>query len=361
MKQEVALAPDVILEPVSFSMNLITFCNDGKKVGIPLAWLWEEIDARIGDQYGLISTADILASSSKYIPYDERIWFSQEQIELGAIDDFSKFTISMDILKAAYESGYIEAFITEYDKWYFEHGDWVGYLLNIVPKYKVIPFDEAMIHNIDSICSKAISGKYSLDEARLNSIIKRNEKWSTRVASEYPIYEDFRRLNIEIGQIFSACFNKYAISSSREHVRNTVVRRLGSEFKQIHTKSDNDVFPFLEIITISPHEFTIGDIVKIIDNRSLLDKFGSIRAAIEKINEIHERNEYKKNLLVYVLGWVPVVDIPVKIFEGAELILKKIGSINRRDKSSCIYFDVNKWKKNYEKVFRPRGSKVRSQ
>ena len=72
--------------------------------------------------------------------------------------------------------------------------------------------------------------------------------------------------------------------------------------------------------------------MKVIENRSLLDKFGSVRTAIEKIDAIHERKEYIENLLLYLLGWVPIVDIPVKVFEGAKPILKKIRSIRREKK-----------------------------
>lgn len=352
MKQEVVLAPDIILNPVSLSLNLIAFCKDGKRIGIPLAWLWKEIDMRIADHFGLISVADDLAYySGKYVPFDEKIWFKWEDINRGLVNDFDKFSTSMAILKTAYELGFVEGFITEYDKWYFKHGMWNQYLLEIVPEYKIIPFDKPMMKDIYLRSSKAICKKYRITRARLGEIIKRNEDFSTRVASEFPIYEDFCRLHVEIGQIFSACFNQYAISSSNEHVRTLIATRLQNELKPIDLEfQDEKILPFLEIVKLDPYEFTIRDVAKIIENRSLLDKLGGMRAAIRKIEEVHGGNEFKKNMLLYILGWVPILDIPVKVFQGADLILEKVQSIRRQDRRSCVYFNVNSWKKDYEKL-----------
>jgi hypothetical protein len=353
MRQRVVLAPDVILDPVSFSLNLISFGGQ-EKIGIPLAWLWEGIIIRIVDRWGLISTADTLAYYSAHdLPYDESIWFNWDDIKAGWINDFDKFGKSVAILRTAYELGIVEGFITQRDKEFFEKidplGGWHSWLLEIMPKYSVIPFDETMIDLVISRASQSVCLKHQIGPDRLHDIVSKNRNWSTRSATEYPIYEEYRRLNVEIGEIFSACCNGYFISTSSDDVRKAICTRLKDDLRPVDFHNEESL-PLIEVVKMDPHQFTVKDVMDMVTNRTLMDKLGKIQLVMRKQAETREKLSRAKDLIVYVLGWIPLLDLPLKLFEGTELLLDKIRARRQSDENSCVYFNVERWKKDYQKM-----------
>ncbi|NBJ15512.1 MAG: hypothetical protein FNP40_08030 [Dehalobacter sp. 4CP] len=345
MNQDVILAPDVILDPVSLSLNLAYFGRRGK-IGVPLPWLWEELTL----SFGLLSIADAMWYYSESQAEDllsESIWFEWDLIEKGCIDPTKKLDNSLAILKTAYDFGIVYPFVTEYDRRYFESGGWQTWLLELFPKYEVIPFDKENIDLINSISLKSISKKYNIDGNKLEELIKRNENWSTRVGSEYKIYEDFRRIDLKIGQIFTACFNQYSISSSKDDVKQIIDKKIG--LYPIDINNDEKILPIVELLSLDPHKFTISDIINIIENRDTIGKLGEIMSVLGELDDMSERLEIRNDLLVYILGFVPIIDLPLKIFEGVKLVSRKIKSFRKKDKNYSIYFDANKWKNDYKK------------
>jgi hypothetical protein len=73
---------------------------------------------------------------------------------------------------------------------------------------------------------------------------------------------------------------------------------------------------------------------------------------------MRERLEIKKDLLVYLLGFVPILDIPFKIFEGFGLVSRKMKSFKQEDKYHCIYFDANKWRTDYQDKINSKNREI---
>ena len=77
-----------------------------------------------------------------------------------------------------------------------------------------------------------------------------------------------------------------------------------------------DFLPFIEAIKISPHDFTILDILRVIENEKLLRKFGHIERVQDNIERTKESDGLVTDFILYLLGWIPGISpIPESTFD----------------------------------------------
>jgi hypothetical protein len=134
--------------------------------------------------------------------------------DVGCADDLLCQSISL--LVAGVRAGFLRPVATQQSFEFFAKGDWASFLGNAVGadwEPLTLP-DEIKNRGIQS--ALLLTSQYAgISLSKIEALVHRNEKWSDRHPDEYPIYEYYRKLNVQAVETLAATH-----SGSRSHLIN---------------------------------------------------------------------------------------------------------------------------------------------
>ncbi len=341
MSKSVLLTPEVIINPLHLATNLLIYTGECDKIFVPVASLYW----KLCNDYTILQLADIIPYSSSDPKRGDYPLF----VEGNNIENLASVTA---ILSLAHEIGIVEAILDEEDKWLLDKGEhifgnWCDTILGeIFSTFRVIEtIHKSEVDNTVNISIEITAKKFGLNRNKIKNIIRRYEvPWSQRNLTEYEyaIYMKYLENFSNSKTILSALKNRYFVSTPNKSLTK-FLRDNHKQFKLEELPRNANLLPFVEKIEFNPHEFNIGDLFKMIENKNLLSKFGEIEIILDQIKSYYE---IKEDLIIFILGLIPFLDYPIKVINAMKILEKFIKSNkNKSARRSILFFDSSVWEK----------------
>lgn len=345
--ENILIDPKVVLQPVNFALHLAVFGNVDKPIHVPLGWLWEELVK----EYSICTLSDIL-----YWHTDD---IDKNLAEPLVSDNFLSLHATSALISAAKKLGYIQ-FIATKDYGRFFRTDsidnWSGYLVDLIGGDWIdIESSKRSRDFAEGTTLDIVSKRRGLGKEELSTIYRQNLSWINRKPEDYPIFEEIRVLKNTINQLCSCLEHGFSLSTANTQWHTLLRKELRAEgivrLPQDHCSS----LPILRLVKNFPMNFTVSDVIKMIESRELLEKLGVTADLLESIENSHKKKELIKGYLLYLIGIVPGAGSIANVLGALDLLNQASALFKDNDSlKSLLYSEVTEWtfpgmaKNNYD-------------
>lgn len=309
MRPRLMLDATVVLNPVAFAVHLAAFSSHEWPIGVPVAWLWEELERR----YALLTLADDIG------------WLRNDldrclDEPLGG-DQYASPIQSLAMLFAAHRLGLVVPVATTPSLKFFEGADWASYLSEALGSdWEEFPVSKQQGQTAWKAAINAVATEKGLPCEDLERLYERNRCFNTRQADEYPTYERLRSLSVVTLELMASLCLKVSVSTPSPRVRNLIVQDCASPEGIFIPPRDLPFQPLIERVLVRHHGATVRDALALVAIRDIASLLGGAEELSEVIAQHLAGGRLAKDVGLYLLGLIPVVGNIATAVEGAELI-----------------------------------------
>ncbi len=326
------LDASVVLNPVAFAVHLAAFSSHEQPVGVPVAWLWEELDRR----YALLTLADVIG----WLRSDLDRCLNEP---LGS-DQYAAPTASLAMLFAARRLGLIVPVATTHSIKFFESADWASYLSDALgPDWEEIGVSEHQGQTAWTAAVKVIAREKGMAREDLEHLYARNRDFSTSQTHEYPTYERLRSLSVVTLELLAGLCSRVSVSTPSPRIRNLIAQDCAMSEGIFIAPTELPLQPLIEQALVRNPRAKVRDALGVVGIRDLALLLGGAEELSEAIAQQLNNQRLAKDMGLYLLGLIPVVGNVATAVEGAELIRdlwKRATSDAPASAESLLYFSA---------------------